>query len=434
MFDTSSFRVMLSKVDVLFGGRSKLFVDNLDHFLKVLQDNDVAMMFFGNSFRKNYDDEKHESNYDKLIKTFNNIGKNETVQQVLERVPTLRSRMYCKKPIKECVIKYGPFRMISEFEDRDQEMAKYATEHKAMAIVTQNSEFCIFSGEWSYWSMQCLNLIDLTTKEYSRVALRSYLKMSTEQMFLFATLCGNNFVSFNDLKLSYYGGLRFGCFKTFYSIASFVRSITAANNICNLTEYQILQIIWQCIPNDYVDEYIDDFLQGIRFYDTNRLEINQTPVVNAQQESLPAMAPEILNENNIHTSLSVVFADLRSENYWEYPKVLLAWQKRLIGIVLRHKNDNTLTRKVYIKLSYNDPIKLVEVCPDYPDSKFILSFFSGCKFTQSNILQCQYPTYWSWSIQNLYRYPTTTDINYFRGSYWKLKPLDQKFKVFLVNM
>lgn len=95
--------------------------------------------------------------------------------------------------------KYGRH-VVCATKECDSEIAKFAcNDSSVIAVIAEDSDFLIFPGKWRYFSTQHLNLERLTTKEYSRTALRSFLNLDDQQLAVFATFAGNDIVKVEEV-------------------------------------------------------------------------------------------------------------------------------------------------------------------------------------------------------------------------------------------
>ena len=303
------------------------------------------------------------SSYNTITKIFDDINNNKTLRTIAQSYGHDGIKNYFRQPLRESTIRNGKY-ITSLYDKCDREMAKYATENNAMAVFGQDTDFLIFSGEWSYWSLKHLDLFHLTTKKYSRTALRSHLKLSEEQMFLFATLCGNDFFSLDDLKLLHnklcQNPQRAN--NKFPSIANFLRPIRRSAS--TFTNNEILQVTWNCMRKRS-EKSINDFKLSIRFYDVKRIE--EAPAIDMSTQGLSNLAVCTLQFGEI--TFPIGFADFRREDCLAFPEVLLSLHKRLAGIVLQHKNEDNISRKFYIKLSHSVPMTALVALPDFPNGE-----------------------------------------------------------------
>ena len=96
--------------------------------------------------------------------------------------------------------KYGTLKTAMDREC-DAEMAQFACRNsRVLAILSDDTDFLIFSGNWKYFSLQELDHETLKTKEYSRKALRYYLNLNDQELVLLSTLNGNDVIRFDDIS------------------------------------------------------------------------------------------------------------------------------------------------------------------------------------------------------------------------------------------
>ena len=351
------------------GGRSQPLIAKVETFFKTLQDHGVEMVFYVDGRVQQSKVpvflERSFRSYNTITKIFDDINNEKSLKSIANAYRREGIKNYFRQPLREITVKYGKCRT-SVYDECDRELAKYATENNAMAVFGQDSDFLIFPGEWSYWSVNHFDLIHLTTMKYSRIALRSHLELSDEQMFLLATLSGNDFFSFDDLRSFHYKLCRNPQMgdKKFRSIAKFVKSIKSSAT--NLTNTEILQITWYCMRNTS-QKCIDDFKLSIRFYDVKKNE--EAPTIDVSTQGLSTLALCTLKFGEI--TFPIEFADLRREDCSAFPEVVISLYERLAGIVLQHKNDDDITRKFYIKLRHSDATAAIVVRPEFPNGEFI---------------------------------------------------------------
>lgn len=132
------------------------------------------------------------------------------------------SRMGCYSFVNNLLSiaeEYGTVIVATE-HDCDSIAAKYATENDALAIVSADSDYLIFEGQWQLWDLDTMDLSNLTVKRFNREALIMKLGLSRDQMKVFATVVGNDYTK----NLSWRNKEHFPKFE---SVADFCRSLPA---------------------------------------------------------------------------------------------------------------------------------------------------------------------------------------------------------------
>ena len=105
---------------------------------------------------------------------------------------------------------------------RNNVIASYATKHKALAVLSDDSDFLIYGGNWKFWSIKELNSQTMTTMEFNKQKLRLELELNDREMCMLATVGGNDFVKYNDVT-SFHRSI--GPYHSkFFNIANYIKS------------------------------------------------------------------------------------------------------------------------------------------------------------------------------------------------------------------
>lgn len=83
----------------------------------------------------------------------------------------------------------------------DLEIAEYAASRQCMAILAQDSDFIIFHSAEYYFSMKHFDFNTMTTLNYDRNKLATYLGLEVYHLPLLATLLGNDIIDSEKLKV-----------------------------------------------------------------------------------------------------------------------------------------------------------------------------------------------------------------------------------------
>ena len=179
-----------------------------DLFIK-LKEAGAELVFFGDGAVSTvkYDtyltrqDEKYIDSLQVLDLIYNSCPLQEIVQQDASNRRDMISQMAFHETLEKTARKHGT--LTSTFNvECDTEMAEYASRTPAvLAIVADDTDFLIYSGNWRYFSIRNLDLDTLSTKEYSRLELRKFLNLSDRQMIVLSTISGNDVMKFDDVKV-----------------------------------------------------------------------------------------------------------------------------------------------------------------------------------------------------------------------------------------
>lgn len=93
--------------------------------------------------------------------------------------------------------KYGDFHYAINNEC-DFELARYAKENKVFAIVSNDSDFFIYDGEWKFWTSSYFGFVGgdktkIKTVQYDRCGIVKSCGIQAIHRPLFATLIGYDF-------------------------------------------------------------------------------------------------------------------------------------------------------------------------------------------------------------------------------------------------
>lgn len=198
-----------NKLELLCGGRHKRCSLFCDQLFQSLKEAGAELVFFEDGVVQPIKHgewcKRQDKKYEECLKILNLIYQQTPIEDICaiktstrsENIPLLTTML---SAIEESAKQHG--KLIKSISvECDLELAEYATRTNAMAVMADDSDFLIFPGNWVYWSIKELNNVDLTTQKFDRSALRAYLKLSDEQMPIFATIAGNDTIPFEDVQV-----------------------------------------------------------------------------------------------------------------------------------------------------------------------------------------------------------------------------------------
>lgn len=258
---------------------------------------------------------------------------NEIIQRQRER-KSVTSTFYGMAVISR---EYGQFNH-SIRRECDLEIANYAKKHNALAVITNDTDFLIFDGNWKFWSSQDVHLTQsnrLKTIEYNRNGIANILSLAKHQLPLFATLLANDFTHgyYNQLARFY---CSMGPMK--YRIRNVARYVRKVGN-ANLTESDISRIIQQ------VFGYTNDELQQLFRQSLDSYEIDFPPVkiddpLKQKLLNTAMYRPYMANTCGIH-GITMGFYDMRGTSA-NLTMILIDSIKRRRGILKRNTKETFL--------------------------------------------------------------------------------------------
>lgn len=249
------------------------------------------------------------------------------------------------------------FTFIFQNVECDTELSRYATMNNAVAVVADDTDFLIYEGNWKYWSARSLNLAKLTTREYCRPALRMALGLTQKQLPIFATLAGNDIIRY-DFVQPFHHRLRLTRNNRFDKLAHFVRSKNIGiNDVENIS---------QAIFGSIEDQFVSLVQESISTYDIHYEPTSESDLL-TQNSAFETSFYTFLN--GLPFNMTLMFYDLRRDDFISYYDIVVPIVKRQIGFVRQHKNDREYKQTIVIKVDHNESHKEFRISPEYPEIK-----------------------------------------------------------------
>lgn len=357
--------------DNLCGGRHQFVTEKCTRLLNALKATGCTLVFFADlNIQKGKSNEwlnRRNDEFQTYVELYNLISDGRSFEEILNKNNTWYALSSTFQTFAEIAHSYGEF-YYSVRHECDLEIAQYATRHKAMAVITNDTDFLIFEGNWKFWcskSIQITSSNQLKTVEYDRNALANLFSLSSNQLPMFATLMGNDFTNIYYKQLTDFykamGSLNVG-FRT-ENTATFVR-----NEFWRHTDDNIKKIVRKVFgqANDDKIQLVKDSLDSYN--------INFPPAIISDPIETKLIHTNIYrtymgNMGHLH-GLNLIYYDMRGCTAdANISSLYLDWLKRRKG-VLGIKGTFTLLMKRNINEQYMVHTETV-TCPD-------------CKLTPTN--------------------------------------------------
>ncbi|XP_058453973.1 uncharacterized protein LOC131431985 [Malaya genurostris] len=354
----------LDLAGLLCGGRFNRAEYVLDQFYTRLKNLNVTLAFY-------YDGPVQDTKYDTWATRQDN--KYQDMMQITDAVRSMDLRDIVKRfartipsntlyPVKQVGMKYGSLRTAIDREC-DQELAAYANAVRAIAVISNDTDFMIFEGAWRYWSSKDIDLETLTTYEYNRPALVQHLRLNYKQMPMFATLGGNDIIKYDEVK-HFHNTLGPRNLNKFHKLANFVRNIPIGERLQTV----LSRVFGRVAIND---DLIYRFQKSLEFYDTNY------PAPEPGSKVDPVLEQIINLENTFiyqlwvghPVNVTTFFLDMRQPELGaQFPNIALEVVLRQAGVILYHHQllPNSSTCSVVIKLNHDAGHSLQEYPVVFP--------------------------------------------------------------------
>lgn len=300
---------------------------------------------------------RQDEHYANELKIFDGIANGLSIAGIVENVQDLSiGYVALLSPLQELCKRFGYFH-VSIQNECDLELAQYANEHKAMAIIANDSDFLIFNGTWQYWSSDSLDWTTMKTKCYSRYNLCKELHLSQEQMSLLATLAGNDIISADKLNKFHKSFKHY--WKKFYNIAEYVRTVPVLPK--QLTQKNLSVIAYDCFGVKH-EANVKLLQTSIQSYDIYRkLSTDDT------EELGYGVNGVYIWMKGIPYAILLRYIDMRQDGFSCLGDLLIPWLQRQSGIVHKHMRARKTKCYAIMKLTHQDRYEKIELRPRYPD-------------------------------------------------------------------
>lgn len=244
-----------------------------------------------------------------------------------------------------------------------------------MAIISNDSDFCIFDGSWRLWSSMGIirSKLQLKTVEYYRQRIQRILSLTTDQLPLLATMAGNDTTNSKTLHLkldNFYKKLG-PPEQKMRNIAKFIRDLGDSVNFKRISDENIRHIVEKIFghPNSTWEGL---FRQSIDSYNTNSKTVTSTDPIEKKLRDSDMYRPYMENICTIQ-SISMSFYDLRggatAENVLNFPHLLIEWIQRKKGILMNNAKDTASTFTILIKKEFDEKFMAHTETVTHPNCK-----------------------------------------------------------------
>lgn len=203
-------------VDMYYGQSHRTCFNAVDKLFKALSD--IAdLVFFQDGPVADQKEktfiERGNSQYELVIAMIDKVNQKIPIVDIVENweLPQFPGIASGFEFLTTLAAKYGTFK-VSVTKECDAEIAQFACNNPSViAVLAEDSDFLIFPGKWKYFSIKHFDAESLTTIEYNRTALRSFLGLNDQQLAVLSTMAGNDIVRYDEV--SHCHGRRIGNLK-----------------------------------------------------------------------------------------------------------------------------------------------------------------------------------------------------------------------------
>lgn len=354
--------------DLICGGRHQITLNSWKELLNALKATGSELVFFSDlNIQEGKVDEwlkRRDEEFKLYTNLYDLIGSGIPLSEVVENhkdQKALTSTFYGMAVIAQ---NYGQFHY-SVRHECDLEIAQYAKQNGALAVLTNDTDFLIFDGEFRFWSSQDIKIIHsnrLNTVEFNRDGVANVCSIANYQLPLFATLLTNDFthIYYNQLARFYctMGPIKY----RIKNVARYVRKIAFSPN---LTNSELREIVRQVFGYTN-DEIYEVFRQSLNSYN---IDFPTTQIDDPLEKKLllTKMYRSYMSSMGSIIGFTLPFYDMRGTQ-GNFSMMLIDWIRRRKGI-LKEKLKGSQTFLVLAKKDIHQNFMAHTETPHYPQCK-----------------------------------------------------------------
>lgn len=303
---------------------------------------------------------RRDQEYDRYTSLFDSINNGLSVQQFLQMDQEKKAMSIAEHAMFMAGKKYDEYHFATK-HDCDAELAKYARDHRAMAVLAEDSDYLVFEGFWEYWSIRQIDLKTMTTVEYNRKILCQHFSLTYKQMPLLATVMSNDDTTFFYAKLRQFHDSLGSTFHRWLNVAKFVRE--KCESALQLTEADIAAISKSVFGTNDSAETRLAIRNGIESYDLNFTVHRETNALLEKASSIPTLYKMLTSP-----ILTVPLPMYDMRKHQSMPEIVSALVKRMLGVLFKHQNTKHKF-ELFTKWSHEEKYSSKTMQPEFPPKK-----------------------------------------------------------------
>lgn len=352
--------------DLVCGGRSHRNYELYDRFYNDLTSIGAKVVTFADlnvqEVRSRQWLERRDNEYQDVCEIFDGIARGQSVAQILSAQTQSRALTSARHAVYQNAKKYGEL-YFCVVHEADAELAKYARDHNALAVIGKDSDFLIFEGKWEYWSSNDIDLDALTTRKFDRKELRKHLNLSQKQMPLFACLMSNDHTKYLNGQLQAFHRKLGHLYAKWLNVAAFIRQLDVSTS--GLTEHGAAKISKRVFGACDSTEAHRMIWNGIQSYNLNFTVHRETDPI-LQKVMLRPPLYKMLTSPIL--TLTIAMYDMRVKNMGKsYTDITAELARKCVGVLFHARNPN-YTFKLFAKWSHAKKWSSQTVAPIFPPS------------------------------------------------------------------
>lgn len=365
-FKSLAYCIAGKKSEYICGGRHQATLKSWENILKQLARTQCKLVFFSDLNMSSSKTKTWMKRQTALFKEYKKFYISVSQFKNFDQIVTANAKKHLKPPnathhdMETIAQKYGEFYYSAKCEN-DLELARYAMENDAFAIISNDFDFLIFDGSWRHWTSTGITEDSMDVTEYDRDGLLKSLKLTRKELFLFATVWGNDFAK--------------RLFETIDQAADFAR---------NKSSLQVQEIIEE-LPNRNIN--LASFQSSLNAFDVS-VHPSENQLVDPFELKLLHSSKKMYKFYMALMSpvqgISLLLYDMHeSDPTVNLAEIIVKWTQRKVGILhdRKHRNGDTFEFTIATKIDANEPFAAFAKTAAYPDSE-------NCKTMKKNHGRC----------------------------------------------
>lgn len=371
--------------ELICGGRHNIYLKRWERFLSCLRDEFGAKLVIVCDGCIHKDKiatwcSRRNVEYAQYVTVFEDIDnglRSSEIEERLKKKHPYKDHRACRSVVTSMLLiarKYGKVVIAIEHEC-DRVIAKYAAKYKALAVISNDSDFVVFEGNWQnwqYWHSSTIDLENMTIMQFDRQLFLNHYNLTRLEARIVATISGTDYTKCYNLSA------RFGQNKNpkthFLKISNFVKDLKVGHRLRETFCRDLCRRL--LTKTRCLNEIVEKVKSSIEFYS---VDFDDPPNMDEIQKHIAenVMMTAFLKKEIFQYEVS--FVDFREINNNSFALVAMEVFKRLAGILWKHTmymyeyKDRVQKVKVLTKLSHDqvyDQPKTIK--PIYPIGESII--------------------------------------------------------------
>lgn len=371
---------------IIIGGRYQKYNAMLAIWFKQLKSIEANFKFFSVGITKIYDTPEQfiidfETKYMHYLTVLETIENGQDIRKYLNKKNKFMTDIRMTSPIRyniEKMCQNSNYDIQFNHNLYNIEIAQYIAENAddVLAILTNNTEFLAFEGNYEYWSVDSLHLFNLNCQRFSKIKLNSYLELNPQQMHLLGALSAKIYRSEALKPFSAYLRVLYPKYTLIDCLAMFIKDQPMQSTDINpygvaFDLKEICEKICKISDIDYDDNLFNIILGILKYYDfkSHNYPSNECSVFIEAVKKYDPFIYKLICEDEIYSMEDIQYIDYRNFKSKNYAELILPIFIKMCGILFKENHPQPKKRMFYMKFAHDEPTKLIERQIIYPSSK-----------------------------------------------------------------